>query len=510
MAYIEPNSDIQIFGDVSLAPTQEDTLYFSSTSAKDTYFSGVTRLATLSSQSYTRKSRNYIRVNLPISSLYNACYMRFKNTSFENKWFYAFVTEVEYINNITTEVRFEIDTMMSWMGDFSLAQCFVERQHSGTDGIGDNIVEENLELGDYVNNAINRSNLWNSYTMVLGCTVDEQGDDITGEMVNGLYSGVHLQQFGTASALNNFIDELTDKAKSDAIVACTMCPGNLTIDSQGVFNVVSITKSYNSLNGYQPNNNKLFTYPYNYLQVTNGQGNYATFRWEFFNQTTTAQFNVGGVASLNPEIVLMPKQYKGTPSTLNDISEKMTLSGFPMCSFNVDAYKAYIAQNKTSLQTEVISTGASGIISTIMSGVSGNIGGAVSSAVSTVSRIAEINANLVDYARKPPQSGGSQGSDTQVSYKLKDFYFYSKSITNQYARIIDNFFTMFGYAQKRVMTPNMNARPYFTYVKTVDCVVHGNIPADDCRKIEEMFNRGVRFWKNHSNIGNYSLNNSPT
>ena len=37
MAYIAPNSTIEIFGDVSLAPEQDDTLYFASIGAKDSY-----------------------------------------------------------------------------------------------------------------------------------------------------------------------------------------------------------------------------------------------------------------------------------------------------------------------------------------------------------------------------------------------------------------------------------------------------------------------------------------
>ena len=116
MAYIAPNSTIEIFGDVSLSKGQEDTLYFASTSAKDSYFSGITKLKTLTAQSYTRKERGYIRIEATMAQVYNACYMRYKNTSFENKWFYAFILSVNYVNNITVEIEFEIDVMMTWMG----------------------------------------------------------------------------------------------------------------------------------------------------------------------------------------------------------------------------------------------------------------------------------------------------------------------------------------------------------------------------------------------------------
>ena len=39
---------------------------------------------------------------------------------------------------------------MTWMGDFKLNQCFIERQHTISDSIGQYIEPENFELGDYV------------------------------------------------------------------------------------------------------------------------------------------------------------------------------------------------------------------------------------------------------------------------------------------------------------------------------------------------------------------------
>ena len=92
--------------------------------------------------------------------------------------------------------------------------------------------------------------------------------------------------------------------------------------------------------------------------------------------------------------------------------------------------------------------------------------------------------------------------------RTKNFYFTKMCITKNYAMMIDNFFDMFGYAIRQHNVPNMNARPNWTYVKTVGCSVSGNLPADDGAAIEKIFDKGVRFWKNHNNIGNYSLNNA--
>ena len=42
-------------------------------------------------------------------------------------------------------------------------------------------------------------------------------------------------------------------------------------------------KQRGTIDGYVPKNNKLFTYPYCFLYVTNLMGNSATYKYEYFN-----------------------------------------------------------------------------------------------------------------------------------------------------------------------------------------------------------------------------------
>lgn len=509
MAYVAPNSTVEFFGDLGLNDNYDDTLYFSSESAKNSYFSNLTKLATATAMSYNREQRGFIRVELPMSTLISASYMRFKNTSFENKWFYAFINNVEYINNNCTQINFKIDPLMTWMGTFTLNQCFVERQHSTTDAVGDNIVEENLDIGDYVYNSISRTHALGNYTIIIGASVGQDGESIAGgTMVNNIYSGVVFHQFGTVEAANAFIDSLTDKAKSDAIVACVMCPSKFITDGESTTELFTVPKNLQHLDGYFPKNNKLFTYPYNYLVVTNGQGNFATFRYEFWSDPTYCRFSLGGVASLQPCAVLSPDQYKNASGTIFNYAEKMEINNFPQCAFNIDQYKAFLAQNSSTITVDAVSTVTSGIVNTAIGTAMFGLGG-IAAGVKAAENIAKTIAFHNDYKKKPTQSNGVTTSEFAASRREKDFWFFKQTITSQYAKIVDDYFTMFGYAQHRCMTPNMNARPYWTYVKTMGCSVSGAIPADDASAIETIFNNGIRFWKNHNNIGNYSLNNSP-
>ena len=114
------------------------------------------------------------------------------------------------------------------------------------------------------------------------------------------------------------------------------------------------------------------------------------------------------------------------------------------------------------------------------------------------------------HARPNSVHGKVQCDSLNVAIKKVGFTFYQMCVHKEHAISIDNFFTMYGYATKKVKIPNRNVRPYFTHTKTNDCSIIGELPADDNRKICAIYNKGITFWKNGANVGNYSLNNSPT
>lgn len=534
MAYIQPDGLVQFFGDIGLSPNYDNTLYFATTASKDSYFDSLLKIATATAITYSRENRGFIRVEKPMSIMYNVGYMRFKNTGFENKWFYAFVKSVNYINNVTTEVEFDLDVMMTWMGSFLLKKCFIERQHTASDTIGEHIVDEGIPCGDLKNDFVTSSGYIgsNGFWYCFASTFDPNDNfsDVQGALYGGVYSGVTYSYTNDPDVLNNWISGAIQAGKSDGIVGIAIVPYSFITeaDDPPVERTQTFAKPYSNVNGYTPKNNKLFIYPYKSIEVTNLEGNFAEFRYEFFTGNN-AQFRFIGSTGLNTEIVCCPENYKGST---DNITEKISMSDFPMCTYVVDAFQAYWAQNKSSISASVVSSmgsvvaslisGAGGIsveagtspIANTASAVGGAFGNAGSQAVSAGSGILQTLAGLKDYMRKPPHAGGSQGTSAlfgrTTGRQKKDFWFVGKTITAEYARIIDDYFSMFGYKLNIVDTPNMNVRPHWTYVKTMGCIVEGSLPADDAAKIENIFDNGIRFWKNYAEIGNYSLNNAPT
>ena len=102
--YIAPNTDIKILKNVPLDPTYEHTIWFDAESDQTDFFLSKVKYS-LSAQSYQRLQRGYMRVNINAESLYDCNYIMYRNTSFGNKWFFAFLESVEYVNNVVSEIK---------------------------------------------------------------------------------------------------------------------------------------------------------------------------------------------------------------------------------------------------------------------------------------------------------------------------------------------------------------------------------------------------------------------
>lgn len=504
--YIEPNTVIRVLKDCPLDKTYDHTIYFGNKNEQVSYFQGLTKY-TFTEQTYQRVDRGKARVQRKAEDLYDCNYMMFQNSSFGNKWFYAFITSVEYVNNVTSEITFEIDVMQTWFFDYTLEQCFVEREHSVTDNIGDNLVPENLELGEYVSDDFEGTHKLGERSIVVASTFDENYEDVGGGYYAGLFSGLHFNVFPNtvagAGECEQFI--LDAESKSDGIVSVFLMPTAMVtgVTEPAKVYEISKTKQLSSLGGYVPRNKKLFTYPFNFLYVTNLQGNGSAFPYEYFS-TDKCTFTLTGDMSCNPACVLAPQNYKGV---LTNFDEKMVLTGFPQLGYTTDTFKAWVAQNASSLAVNALST----TMNYALAGgtLGGGVGASTGATAGLITGVANTLSQVYQAAIRPNQAHGGAGSQTMGAIGLLDFAFMHKHIRPEFARIIDDYFNMYGYATHRVKVPNRSSRPYWNYVKTIGCVVTGSIPADDMYKICDIYNRGITFWKSGSSVGDYSLNNRP-
>lgn len=579
MAYIEPETTVQ-FLNVPFDPDYENTMYWSTVSEQETYME-TKILLTVGRNSYQRKTKGVIRVgwtadlqtprNSVIRALYNANYMRYKNTNYENKWFYAFVKQVEYVNNNTVDVRYEIDVMQTWACDYSLLECFIERQHTITDNIGEHTVPEGLEHGEYFDTPLSVSsgsqvgNTSFEYTpaVCLITTFDSQGNYSDGRIIHGrtnqgnLFSGLYYTIWqltaGNVDAINDTLEaicgsdgnygtalQIIEKSGvkvprflAEGVVALFMMPLEFASSITGgsvsppVLNSFDIRTGGSYLIGsYRPRNKKLMCYPYNLMYITNNQGGSAEYRWEDFNNPISCQLNIWGNVSPNGGMYIAPAGYKGYSGENPD--EMLQITGFPMCSWSNDAYKAWVAQNAGTIGAGILGTSmswANVLAPWLMEGQAGqiagtalstdiqgraypsagdNLFGTLSAGKGLIGGTMGALAQIYDHKRKPPQAHGNANTSLNYQAGLMSFYYYRKHIKEEYAKIIDAYFDMYGYKVNMVGVPNRNARPCYTFIKTIGCAVDGALPADDAKAIQAIFDKGIRFWKPSATFGVYS------
>ena len=109
---------------------------------------------------------------------------------------------------------------------------------------------------------------------------------------------------------------------------------------------------------------------------------------------------------------------------------------------------------------------------------------------------------------QPPQSKGTTSGLSSYWNDMIDFMLMTKTIKPEIAKTIDDYFDKFGYATRRIKKPNRNARPYWTYTKTIGCTIIGSVPCDDMKKICSIYDNGITFWNDGNNVGNYDLDNT--
>lgn len=489
-----PITTVKVLRSVPLDSTYKDVLDFSDASSQQSYFSGKAKFT------YTDltpiRLQNAIRLPQTPDDLYDCNYLMFQNANFGNKWFYAFIKEINFVNVNMSEISFEIDVMQTWSFDYQLKPSFVEREHIQQDEIGANLVAENIELGDYIARDFDGTNMLGQSKIVVAATIDATATDVTGGTYCGIYSGLYFNVFDDYSGANAMIEEATTKNKKDSIISIFQMPASMIGDIGGPAKSYTVDKSKNyvDIDGYIPKNNKLFTYPYNFLYCTNLNGNSAEFKYEYF-EGSGCHFTLAGDMSCNPQVFIAPNNYKGVTVNYN---EKMVLDGYPQCAYSTDSYKAWLAQNGASTAVSVLGSS----FTTAVGIASGNPLALSYGAIGIAGTLAKIS----ETASLPRQAHGSAGSSASFAVGIKDFAFMHMTIRQEYAKIIDDYFSMFGYATHQVKIPNVTGRPSWNYVKTIDCKAIGSIPFEDMEKIKEIYNSGVTFW--HGDwVGDYTRNN---
>lgn len=527
-------------GSISLCRTNlendyKNTLSWASVSAQKTYFTNLANQKQVSDYTYVKKDGK-IRIGIPIDEIINYNYCYYNNGGFSTKRYYCFITRMEYVNENCTDVFIETDVFQTWYFQIVWNRCFVEREHVNDDTRGVHTIPEDVETGEYITNQKIRGVSLTQYGIIVGSTIDLADDDATlispaYENINGcvqgsVYSGLKYYMFTNTNVLNGVLQRVANAGKSSAIVTMFMAPNNYyeatavpdhsfyTVDDK--FGAYTNTFTYSdgqttvtppgnptNVNGYVPRNNKLLTFPYCYIMASNNCGSSAIYKYELFS--SSPDFRYIGTLCPGMSIKLQPLNYKGEAINNN---EGLVIGKLPICSWNTDVYTNWLTQNSVNIASSIAGDmGSIAIGGAMLSG--GMAIGGTGNVVSGVTGITGTIGSIYQHSLIPPQINGDINA-SDVTYASGDnrIDLCCMSIKQEYARVIDSYFDMFGYKVNTVKTPNITGRQNWNFIKTIDCNADGDIPQEDLDTIKKACNTGITFWHNPANMYNYSLTNN--
>lgn len=348
------------------------------------------------------KDTGKIDTQFSYSEVLNSNYMAFQNPNYSNKWFFAWIDEVEYRGNYNTRISFTVDAWSTWFNTLTVKKCFVKRHHVNDDAIGLNRVPENLainniielaetedtSLGQYYYVAMQTDWLINNGSTHVGL---DQGKQFAGISVyNKQISGHEIILFGKFTGtiteqdtsennrykyIYNYIQHTLGDGHIEDIKNLFIIPASLITEANLTLNTIYVnaddatTKSefytfpysigaestnytipkVTSFSDYTPKNNKCFCYPLNYLFVTNNNGSNNIFKYEDFYNSVNATFSLYLALTIGVSGKLVPTNYKG--QTTGDFDNGLSLGKYPVCSWTSDAFINWLTSQAWNLAT---------------------------------------------------------------------------------------------------------------------------------------------------------------
>lgn len=517
---ITPSTNLYLLK-LPLELSDRNQLTWSNKEEQYNYFSNLEKLE-VNNFTYQRKD-SIIRYSANVDSILNYNYVMYQNENYSDKWFYAYIEEMRYINDSMTEIIIKTDVFQTWLFDMEFKDSFVEREHVSDDTIGFHTIPEGLELGEYTT-IFHEIEPWNNDTTnILASTTDPDSlSGITGGIFGGIPSGLRYYRYDTiglasdttATTLLGAINRLNNDGKQDAITGLFLAPKWLSgEDSKNIpiansdtpqTKTIEISK-INSLNGYAPKNNKLFTYPYCLLEVSNNSGQATVYYPERWNTNTNNKYEMIMRGTLTPgcSIRIYPKNYNGD---FNPYDEGITLGKFPQLNWITDQYTNWLTQNGVGIGVLKIPANLVNLGEPIVDLATSKTPFQQGMALSSVYNA--IRTNYQHSILPNTAEGNLNSGDVTAGMKENRFHFYGRTIKSEYAKVIDKYFSMFGYKINEVKVPELNTRKYWNYIKCVGANIHGYFNQSDLNELSNMFNNGVTLWHSPNNFLNYSLDNT--
>lgn len=406
MPLITPSSAVTLYKGINI--TAGENIIFKSVANQRAYFAKHV-VASVNDCTYVRKTGR-LRLEFPTSTVAQCNYISFTNGAFENRTFYARIIDYEYINNVTTEIRYGIDYFQSFMFDVEYENCLIQREHlSETDfqkaeanpwdqSIYEFQTAENLVSGKEIEK-IYEYKSDNTGDVMCYPKLESTGQGILmqvasfsteletqflellstkGEVItpsaeyhgaqealfkNKLlprpYYSIFLNLDSQLSDMQEVIDWLTLQGLDVEIIGIYAIPTQSWLmwiyDQEEHYGGFTGTIDEDYVNRYT--NKKLCQSPYYYLRVDNNCGARKEYKYEKFADIVQGgkQFTLTFLSMLEgvPKTAMAPLRYMyggGGVNVRDDINldERIEKTSFPQIGYSTDAYLSFVSSEYTN------------------------------------------------------------------------------------------------------------------------------------------------------------------
>lgn len=506
------------------------------------------------------------------------------------EYYYCFIDSLEFsTNGNTCVIHFHIDVWNTFINKIDFEQSYIEREHVDNDTFGYHTLDEGLAPSEFKIISATRKNISNMIPLIaVGSTShifrsapasysDREQEHALFPSDNYGYNPLLLGGSDNTSmqAIADIVAALTEADSADSIIGIYLLPSDLVVAVRDTYIVKDLSpeaagymdnwikcKAYRAIlrsadsvtvgkpsNPYGLNikNNKTYTYPFCFCNVSNQLGNELTLKFENSIGSSSICLKYQEDPNINGSVYMYAYSYNGLSAENLDYS--ISSLNYPTVPFIIDSYDAYIAANrntlansknniendynfqKSQLDAQYAVARATQSANDLYSGVRNIIGSGGDSFKATAGNVASniigagishelamyninaseqlanaqndytaeksrnhIKASLADMANKPDKYCGRYVPNLLMCKDNPGFIIKTMAARKEELQAIDNYFSRYGYKVDTFDTPKLFNRTLFDYKKIIDINITGQAPDMALNALKGIFTNGVTIW----------------
>lgn len=483
----------------------------------------------------TAHANNYSFVrdgSISVAFQYSTClesnYIAFQNKNYSNRWFFAWIDEVRYVSDGTTEIKYTIDSWSTFFSSLNTSGgCYIIREHTNDDTIGANTIDEGLAVPEVEEINIMETNEIDQTLYICVATnwdpsIHSDADNhVTGDPTTPKnigykdgagYNGVSMfnkNTFGSLLCLFTFNDTGLDNLKNflflinkqghiedvhdmfivpaciftnqtDLLNRTLVCEQLEFFPFPPHFNAVTI--NYKEVSYMSPNRDQIFSYNVEYTPVYNYDAEYHVKNNKLFCFPYNYLMVTNNIGQQNIYKLEEFDDVEGFTAGDKILQVQMSLSigmsgrivpiRYKGRHFDFDESLplakfptcSWSADSYTNWLTQQSVNSSNPALSVAADVVSG--GNLLAGLiVSAASEIATFYGGYKKAQLLPEITGGQATGDVNFGNHNNHFTLVQYRIKLQHLKQIDDYFSRYGYKTLRVKAPNITGRQNWNYIQ---------------------------------------------